>query len=258
MQAVCQLDEDDPQVAGHGEHELAEAFRVRFDAGPELHFVQLGDTVDQVSNFRSEFRFDVLPAEVCIFNRIVQYRGCDADMIHAQVGKNLGDGYRVKNIGFTGLAGLTPVGGFAKVIGSQHDGYVFRIKVRIQQVPELPGRVPDILLLPAWDLFRALASWYVAYGAKSSSSMRVSNASAASISAWMTSTRSGSTSPSAISLQCNYSRLVVLFFDQRICTMSNLASPFGRRQHHLETVVDPVETVFYSNSCHIMIPKIPV
>ena len=59
VQAVCEFDEDDPQVAGHGQHELAETFRIGLHAGAELHLVQLGDTIDQVGNLLAELLLDV-------------------------------------------------------------------------------------------------------------------------------------------------------------------------------------------------------
>jgi hypothetical protein len=52
--------------------------------------------------------------------------------------------------------------------------------------------------------------------------------------------------------------LVVLLFDQGLGSVRNLASPLGRSEYHFETIVDPVKTIFYSDSCHFVVSKLPV
>jgi hypothetical protein len=55
VQAVGQLDQDHPDIAGDRQHHLAEVLRLRLGLGLELQVGQLGDAVHQFGHLLAEF-----------------------------------------------------------------------------------------------------------------------------------------------------------------------------------------------------------
>ena len=56
MDAVSQLDKDDPDILSHRQQHLAEVFRLCMLLGLELNQVDLANTIDQASDVIAERR----------------------------------------------------------------------------------------------------------------------------------------------------------------------------------------------------------
>jgi hypothetical protein len=88
MQPVGELDEQDPNVLGHGEDELAEILGLLCLIGLQLDPRQLGHTINQPCDVRTEYPFDVIEGGNRVFDRIVQQPGHDRRGIELHLGKD--------------------------------------------------------------------------------------------------------------------------------------------------------------------------
>ena len=97
VQAVSQLDEDNADILGHGKEHLAQILKLLLLLGVAQH-AQTGDAVDQLSDRRAKLVFDLLIAELCILNAVVQQRGADRVGIQPHLDHNLGHRNRMDDI----------------------------------------------------------------------------------------------------------------------------------------------------------------
>ena len=119
VQAVGQLDHDDPQIPGHRQEHLAEIFRLGFPLGIELNLGQLADAVHQFSDFRPEARAELILVVMRVLDDIMQQGGLQGFLVEADVGEDAGHRQGVEDVrlaaftvnagvGFGGeIAGLT-------------------------------------------------------------------------------------------------------------------------------------------------------
>ena len=117
VEPVGQLDDDDPQVAGHRHQHLAHRRGLLLLLGVELQPLELGDAVDQVGHRRAEVALDVGEGEPGVLDRVVQEGGGEGDVVEAEVGDDRGHRERVGDVGLTGLAALAAVGVVGDLVG---------------------------------------------------------------------------------------------------------------------------------------------
>ena len=72
VQAVCQLDEHDADILGHGQDHLAEGFCLGFLPVGKIQFVQLGSAVDETGNFILKIVIHLLAFAVQQLDAIVE------------------------------------------------------------------------------------------------------------------------------------------------------------------------------------------
>ena len=72
--AVGELDQDDADVARHGEDHLAEVLRLLLLAAAEADLADLGDAVDQLGDLVAEGGFDLVERGQRVLDGIVQQR----------------------------------------------------------------------------------------------------------------------------------------------------------------------------------------
>ena len=138
MQAIGELDEDDANVLDHRQHHLAKAFGLRLGAAVKLDLVELADTVDQQRDIGAEIFLDVGQRSRRVFDHVVQDRSGNGLRVEMHVGQLLGDGDRVRNVGFTGLAGLALVRRSTELIGA-HDHFDLRFRqIALERVEQRP------------------------------------------------------------------------------------------------------------------------
>jgi hypothetical protein len=101
VQPVGQLDEDHPQVAGHGEHHLAQVLGLGLGLGGELQLADLGDALDQVRHVLAEAGLEVEAGGAGVLDHVVQQGRADGVGVEA-----LGDqdGGHAHGMGDVGLA----------------------------------------------------------------------------------------------------------------------------------------------------------
>ena len=74
VQAVGQLDQDDPDIAGHRQQHLAKTLGLLLFLALELDAVQLGQAIDQIGHLRAEAFDECLFGGTGVFHHIVQQR----------------------------------------------------------------------------------------------------------------------------------------------------------------------------------------
>ena len=106
VQAICQLDQDHPQIARHRQQHLAETLRIRFLAIGKLQLVQLGDAIHQFGHGLAELLGDVAARQWRVLDGVVQDRGDQGLDIQPLLGQHLRHRHRMGDVGLTGLAHL--------------------------------------------------------------------------------------------------------------------------------------------------------
>ncbi len=167
VQAVGQLDEDHPQVLGHGHEQLAEILSLFRLGRGELKIGQLCHTVDQFGHFGTELLRDFGIGRLGVFDGVVQ-QGChNRRIVQPLFGQDGGDGDGMGEIRLTRLAQLPVVHLLAIGIGPA-DQIVIRARVVVadegDQVfdvdhprPILPGTWAGLSSGPALPSARAEA-----------------------------------------------------------------------------------------------------
>ena len=118
MQPVRQLDQNDPNVAGHGHGHLLEVFCLGFGLGLEVHLGQFADPVDQFGHGFAKLRAERFLGDAGVFNHVMQHRSHQALMVHVHVGQNICHRKRMRDIRLTATAALAVVGLFGVEIRS--------------------------------------------------------------------------------------------------------------------------------------------
>ena len=118
VQAIDELDEDDPNIVDHGEQHLAIGLGLACFAALEGEAVDFGDAVNQSGNRLSELLAHLVKSGGGIFQDVVQQTGCDGGVVHAQLGEQTGDLDAVLQERMAGFAQLAFVVATGEVIGS--------------------------------------------------------------------------------------------------------------------------------------------
>ena len=110
VQAVGQLDDDDADVAAHGEEHLAQVQRLLGVHRVDLDGGELGDAVDELGHRLAEQAHEVLERGGGVLHRVVQQRGADDVLVHVQVVRqDEGDLDGVVDVGLAAAALLVAV-----------------------------------------------------------------------------------------------------------------------------------------------------
>ena len=132
-----ELDHDDADVAHHGQQHLAEAFRLRLGAAAELDVIELGDAVDQLGDVGAEALGDFVLRGRRVLDDVVQDGGDDRRRIQVQVGEDVRDGDRMRDVGLAAQALLALVGFGAELISVADAVDLRRRQVGLQLVEQL-------------------------------------------------------------------------------------------------------------------------
>ena len=110
VEPVGELDEDDPDVLGHGQEHLPDVLGLLLLVGMGAELGQLGHAVDQVGDLRSEALLDVGQVELGVLGDVVEQGRLDGDRVDAQVGQDLGRGDGMGDVRLARRPLLTGVG----------------------------------------------------------------------------------------------------------------------------------------------------
>ena len=104
VDAVGQLDQQDPDVLRHGKHQLAEVFRLLGLVGLCLDVLkldprQLGDAVDEASDIGPEQALHILQRRDGVLDRVVQQGRHDRSAVQLHLGEDAGDFQRMGEVG---------------------------------------------------------------------------------------------------------------------------------------------------------------
>ncbi len=125
VEAVGQLDQDDPDVLGHGQEHLSDVLGLLLLVAVGAEPRQLRDAVDELGDLAAEALLDVGQAVFGVLGDVVQERGLDRDRVDAELGHDLGRGDRVRDVGLTRRTALAGVR-----LDGQVEGGIDRREVR--------------------------------------------------------------------------------------------------------------------------------
>ena len=109
VQAVGELDQDDPDVRGHRDHHLAVVLGLRLVARLERDPGQLGHAVDEAGDLLAEGLVDLVERRRRVLDRVVQQRRAQRRGVQAHARADLRDADRVGDEVLAGLAALVGV-----------------------------------------------------------------------------------------------------------------------------------------------------
>jgi hypothetical protein len=109
VQPIGQLDDQDPDVPGHGHDHLSDVLRLFLLPAPVLDPFQLGQAVDDGRHLVAELPPDSVQAEVGILHHVVEQGGLQGGGIHPQVGQDVGHPQGVVDERLAGLPELALV-----------------------------------------------------------------------------------------------------------------------------------------------------
>ena len=116
MQAVGELDQDDPDVRGHRDHHLAVVLGLRLVARLEGDAGELRDAVDEAGDLVAERLVDLVERCRRVLDGVVQERGAQRLGVEPHAGADLGDADGVHD---EVLAGAAPLVGV--VLAGEHE-----------------------------------------------------------------------------------------------------------------------------------------
>ena len=138
VQPVGQLHQQHADVAGDGQHQLAEILRLLGALGENFQLGELGDAVHQTGDLLAEILLDVLIGDQRVLDRVVQQRGHDGGHVELELGEDGGDFQRMGEIGIARGAELLAMRGHGIDIGLVEQRLV-GVRV-IGRAPARPGR----------------------------------------------------------------------------------------------------------------------
>ena len=109
VQAVGELDQDDPDVRGHRDHHLAVVLGLRLVARLERDAGELGDAVDEAGDLLAECSLHLLQRGGGVLDGVVQQRGAQRLGVEPHAGADLRDADRVDDEVLARLAPLVGV-----------------------------------------------------------------------------------------------------------------------------------------------------
>ena len=138
VQPVGELDDQDPDVTGHGDDHLAHGLGLGDLA--VLDLVQLGDPVDQGGDLVTEVGPQLVEGVGGVLHRVVQQGRAQRLVVHAQLGQDGGHGERVGDVRVAALALLAgmPVRGHVVGVLDQPD-----VGLRVGRAHRLDHRLED-------------------------------------------------------------------------------------------------------------------
>ena len=110
VEAVGELDDQDPQVLGHRHEHLAHRGGLLGLLGVELDAVELGDAVDDGGDVAAEVRLEVVEGDAGVLHGVVEERGGHGDVVEPEVGHDPGHRERVLDVGLARPPVLAAVG----------------------------------------------------------------------------------------------------------------------------------------------------
>ena len=129
VKPVGQLDQNNPDIIGHGQKHLAKALGLSRPGAVKRKTAEFGDAGDDVPNFGAEQFFDFLRGRLGVLNHIVQETGCNTDDIQFHVTDYSSHFQWMRKIGLAGKAHLACMHPGGIDVGTLND-----IQIRLRMV----------------------------------------------------------------------------------------------------------------------------
>ena len=101
VEPVCKLDNEHPDILGHGEEHLSQVFSLTFLLALKFEGAQFGDTINEFSDLSAKIPRHVFHCVGSIFNDIVQQTRSDSLGIHSEFSKYYSNCERMDQILFS-------------------------------------------------------------------------------------------------------------------------------------------------------------
>ena len=124
MEAVGELDQDDPEIRGHRDHHLAVVLGLALVAALEGDPGELGDPVDELGDRVAEQLLDLIQAGARVLDGVVEQRRAQGLGVEAEAGADL---RHLDGVGDEVLAGAPPLIGVA--LAGEGEGALGRLGV---------------------------------------------------------------------------------------------------------------------------------
>ncbi len=148
VQTVGELDQDHPDVLGHGQGHLLEVLGLSLCLALELHLSQLADPVNQIRDGLAELRGQCFLGDPGVLDHVVQHGGHQALMVQAHVGEDARYRERVGDVGFAAAPGLPVVGLLGIEVGAAHLIDLLGLEIALEPVGEYFNSGHATLLQP--------------------------------------------------------------------------------------------------------------
>ena len=142
VQAIGKLDQDDADIAHHGQHHLAEVFRLCLSLAFKLDLGELADAIDQFGHFFTELTGHHFLGGAGILYNIVQDAGDDALGVHVHFSKYVRHRNGVIDIRLPRHTVLTFMRFRAKQIGTVNLPDLVCRQVGFEQVTQVTDQKP--------------------------------------------------------------------------------------------------------------------
>ena len=147
VEPVGELDHQDPQVAGHGHHHLAEGLGLPLLAGGEGELADLGDSVHQLGDLAPELALEIGLGGQGVLEHVVEETRRHRGDVHPEVDEEAGHLQGMGEIRLAGRALLALVGTLGVAVGAlDHSQVRARLVFRnlVDQCRELGQPVPPL------------------------------------------------------------------------------------------------------------------
>ena len=144
VEAIDQLHHDDPQIAGRGQDQLAEALRLHLVAADVLVAADLRHAVHEVGDLVSELRRESFLRGPGVLQDVVQQADGDARLIEVELGQHVGDTERMADVRVARTPDLPAVGSLGVLVRATEPGFVADALVLFEATddladPHVPG-----------------------------------------------------------------------------------------------------------------------
>ena len=109
MEPVGKLDQQHAHVFGNRQQKLAQILRLLGLLGDQVEFLELGQSLDQLAEFRPKQLIDLLAGRRGVLDGVVQQRDRDGRLVEMHVGEDRRHFERMREIEIAGSAALVAV-----------------------------------------------------------------------------------------------------------------------------------------------------
>jgi hypothetical protein len=101
VEAIGQLNDDNPDIADHGEQHFANVFGLVVFAIGKLDFIEFGHALNDVGDLLAKTAANLLSGNVRVLDSIVEQAGSNRGGIHLEVGQDLRNFERMNDVRLT-------------------------------------------------------------------------------------------------------------------------------------------------------------
>ena len=154
VEAVGELDQDDPQVLRHRDDQLAVVLGLRVLAALELDARQLGDALDELGDLVAELGLHLVEIDARVLDDVVEQRGGERRLVELEPGEDPRHAPRVVDELLARAAHLVGVGARGEIEGA---GQQLPVGVGLVRL-DLGEQLLDEVLMPLQDCHRPSVS----------------------------------------------------------------------------------------------------